>query len=68
MKITEVMNGELPHDGNQLHQFYIQQLRHHKYETDAAKAEVYMLKQQLKIENETRINAQVCPLISSLMG
>ena len=53
------MNGELKYDGSQLHQLYLQQLRHQKYETDAAKAELYMLKQQLKIESEARINAQV---------
>ena len=53
------MNGDLKFDSNQLHQLYIQQLRHQKYEADAAKAEVYMLKQQLKIETETRMNAQV---------
>jgi len=56
--LNDVVNGELKYDGSQLHQLYLQQLRHQKYETDAAKAELYMLKQQLKIESEARINAQ----------
>ena len=54
-----MMNGELIHGGSPLRHVYMQHLRHHKYEADAAKAEVYMLKQQLKIETDTRTNAQV---------
>lgn len=61
---VDVMNGQAGSQGlgnmtlAQMQHIMNQQLTHHIHEAEAAKAETAMLKQQMRIESESRISAQ----------